>query len=99
MNEQESKDLLSKGCGTIQAANAAIAAHAEAQKQRSEEVRQYGHRLECMSRNQLRGELKRQLKHQPGQKEAGIELLALSIIFDSTRAPDNPKGRVGISPV
>lgn len=91
MSEQVQKNA-------TEAIKAAAAAHAEAQKQKSEEIRQYAKRLESMSRNQLRGELKRQLRHTPSQKEAGLELIALSVIFDTTRAPDNPKGRVGVYP-
>ncbi len=92
MSEQAQKNA-------TEATKAAAAAHAEAQKQRSEETRKYAERLETMTRKQLRGELKRQLRHQPDQKEAGLELMVLSIIFDTTRASDNPRGRVGVYPI
>jgi hypothetical protein len=92
MSEQAQKSA-------TEAVKAAAAAHAEAQKQKSEEIRLYAKRLESMSRNQLRGELKRQMRHNPAQKDAGIELLASLVIFDTTRAPDNPRGKVGVYPV
>lgn len=77
-------------------AKAQAEAHAEAQRQRDLQTKVYVKKLDGMSHNQLRGELRRSAKDMPGL--GAIEALVSLVVFEGTKTLQNPFAKLHAYP-